>query len=115
MHAYKSFLFAAGCAFVVGCNQPGGSSEGESAPAMSEPTTMTEESASESTMASDAAPSASSSGSTQVDHSKDEKEFRLKASIAGLEELAADYREKGIDPSEVEAQIAEKKAELEAL
>lgn len=113
MTSFKTFLLAAMCTFVVGCNQPGESSGGGGSAAGAPESAMGTEGgmAEESGMS----PAQAKGGSTQVDHSKDEKEFRLKASIAGLEELAADYRQRGVDPSEVEAQIAEKKAELERL
>ena len=114
MNSFKTFLLAAMCTCVVGCNQPGESSGGgESASGASERAMGTEAGMADERGGMSGAPA--EGGSTQVDHSKDEKEFRLKASIAGLEELAADYRERGLDPSEVEAQIAEKKAELESL
>jgi len=51
-----------------------------------------------------AATSAPVTGSGGIDHAQDIKEFELKRSLSGVESLIEDFKAKGADISELEAQ-----------
>ena len=115
-----SFIVLAVSLGLFGCNQGGSGDAASSAPASeaASPSSAPAPSGGDSAAAatSDEAPvSRSSEGTVYIDHAKDEIEFRLKNSIDGLTELLDDYRAKGVDSTELEAQIASLKKELSNL
>lgn len=65
--------------------------------------------------ASTAATSAPATGSGGVDHMQDIKEFELKRSLSGVESLIEDFKAKGADVSELEAQKKDLEQKLGAL
>ena|SRR5918996_971690 len=52
---------------------------------------------------------------TMIDHTQDEKEFMLKRSLAGVEDLITDLKAKGQDVSELEVRKEKLETELKAL
>ncbi|MGH8657719.1 MAG: hypothetical protein ACREV4_04335 [Gammaproteobacteria bacterium] len=58
--------------------------------------------------------SAPVTGSGSIDHARDIKEFELKRSLSGVESLIEDFKAKGADISDLEAQKKDLEQELGA-
>lgn len=69
--------------------------------------------AGDTSQATSAAAGAKSAGG--IDHDRDIKEFELKRSLSGVEDLIEDYKAKGLDVGELEKRKAELAKQLEAL
>lgn len=56
-----------------------------------------------------------SSGMKVVDHTKDEKEFKIKRELWGVEDMIEDYKQHGYPTADLEKRKAELEQELDAL
>ena len=89
----KIFLIAIFCVFVAACSKDeGGTSQQSAAPAApaSSAAPAAAPASSEAAAPAPAAAAMSDGGTVYVDHTKDEMEFQLKKSLAGLESLLED-------------------------
>ena len=50
-----------------------------------------------------------------VDHTRDEKEFKLRRTIGGIKNMISSYKEQGLDTKELEEKLAEKEKKLKKL
>jgi hypothetical protein len=119
-------LFAAALLFACGGEEEGGEAEGamaqateavqEAADEMKEAAGATMEAAGETMeMAEEAMAPSEPYEIVVIDHSKDEQEFRIKKSLAGVESLIEDVKAAGGDVSDLEAQKADLEKQLESL
>lgn len=113
MRLTSRFVYLVPALLLVACGDDGGQTAQESSVAPAAPAESAPMQTAKKTAAAPAAGEAM--GTIYIDHARDETEFSLKKTKAGLEALVEDYDKAGIDSGPLKEQIVVINTELDSL